>query len=122
MALGVNSKAFVATVALGEMSRIVQSLGGRAETVLGLAGLGDLITTGFSAHSRNRTLGEKLAGGGWEDFLEANTVEGVPASKAVGELVTGRDDLPLFWMLHDILRHHEDAPPAMRRFLAEFSY
>ena len=122
MSLGVNSKAFVATVALGEMSRIVQSLGGRPETVLGLAGLGDLITTGFSTHSRNRTLGEKLAAGGWEEFLETNTVEGVPACKAVGELITGRDDLPLFRMLHSILCHHDDAPPAMRRFLAEFSY
>jgi glycerol-3-phosphate dehydrogenase (NAD(P)+) len=122
MSLGMNAKAFVVTVALGEMSRIVQSLGGRPETVQGLAGLGDLITTGFSPHSRNRTLGEELASGGWQEFLETNTVEGVPACNAVGELVQDRAVLPLFDVLHGILCQGNPAPELMRSFLAEFSY
>ena len=60
LGLGTNTKAFLATVGLDEMCEISTRLGGQRETVFGLAGLGDLLTTGFSAHSRNRTLGERL--------------------------------------------------------------
>jgi len=120
---GTNTKAFLASVALAEMSLLGEALGGRRETAFGLAGLGDLITTGFSPHSRNRTLGEKLAAGGWEAFLEANTVEGVPACRAVGELIEGSGlSVPLFEMVHGALCHERPAPEAMRRFLAGFSF
>jgi glycerol-3-phosphate dehydrogenase (NAD(P)+) len=123
MGYGTNTKAFVATVALKEMAAIAESLNGRPETVNGLAGVGDLLTTGFSPHSRNRTLGEKLASGGWREFLESNTVEGVPACRAVGELIQTRNlDVPLFAMVHVVVCDERPAGEAMTRFLREFQY
>jgi glycerol-3-phosphate dehydrogenase (NAD(P)+) len=120
---GTNTKASLANVALNEMGRIVSAFGGRRETAFGLAGLGDLITTGFSEHSRNRTLGEKLASGGWQEFLANNTVEGVPACSAVGELIEPRGlDVPLFAMVHSVVYHEKPAGEEMSRFLREFSY
>jgi glycerol-3-phosphate dehydrogenase (NAD(P)+) len=120
---GTNTKASLANVALAEMARMVDALGGHRETAFGLAGLGDLITTGFSQHSRNRTLGEKLASDGWREFLEKNTVEGVPACSAVGELIEPHGlDVPLFAMVHGVVCHERPAGEAMTRFLREFSY
>jgi glycerol-3-phosphate dehydrogenase (NAD(P)+) len=121
---GVNTKAFLSTVALREMGAISQALGGQADTVFGLAGLGDLITTGFSEHSRNRTLGEKLgAASDWQLFLRTNTVEGVAACRAISELMAEyTQPLPLLATLREILFEERPAPEAMRHFLAEFSY
>jgi glycerol-3-phosphate dehydrogenase (NAD(P)+) len=122
--MGTNTKAFLGTVALQEMADIARTLGGRDETVFGLAGLGDLITTGFSAHSRNRTLGEKLgAAGDWQLFLRTNTVEGVAACRAISELVEGKGlRLHLLDTLHEILFDERPAAEAMRHFLDEFAY
>ncbi|WP_031500416.1 NAD(P)H-dependent glycerol-3-phosphate dehydrogenase [Bryobacter aggregatus] len=61
--LGSNSMAALITRALAEMSRLVQALGGRAETVSGLAGLGDLVLTCHGQLSRNRRVGVELARG-----------------------------------------------------------
>ena len=124
LGFGTNTKAFLATLALKEMAAIGGALGGRDDTVFGLAGLGDLLTTGFSPHSRNRTLGEKLgAATDWEHFLQTNTVEGVAACRAISELVEGRD-LPvhLLHTLRQVLFEHRPGPEAMRHFLTEFSY
>jgi glycerol-3-phosphate dehydrogenase (NAD(P)+) len=121
---GTNTKAFIATLAIQEMSRIVAALGGRGETVYGLAGLGDLLTTGFSEHSRNRTLGEKMgSAGNWGQFLRSHTVEGVAACRAVHELVQGRElDVHLLDTLYEVLFQERPAPEGMRHFLASFSY
>jgi len=121
---GTNTKAFVATLAIQEMSRIVAALGGRGETVFGLAGLGDLLTTGFSEHSRNRTLGEKMgSAGNWGQFLRSHTVEGVAACRAVHELIEGKSlDVHLLNTLHEVLFQERPAPEGMRHFLASFTY
>ena len=58
---GMNTKGYLATRAAEEMEEIVKTLGGKHETAMGPAGLGDLITTGFSLYSKNRQLGETLA-------------------------------------------------------------
>jgi len=121
---GTNTKAFLATVALREMAAIASALGGRDETVFGLAGLGDLLTTGFSSHSRNRTLGEKLgAAGDWQLFLRTNTVEGVAACRAISELIEGRGlAAHLLDTLREVLFDERPAPEAVRHFLAAFSF
>jgi glycerol-3-phosphate dehydrogenase (NAD(P)+) len=121
---GTNMKAFLASVALDEMAAIVQALGGEQSTVYGLAGIGDLLTTGFSEHSRNRTLGEKLgADADWRHFLRTNTVEGVTACRAISELVKkeGRA-FPLLAMIRGVLFADQPAPAALRRFQESFSY
>jgi len=60
---GANTKAALLVRGLEEMSRLIRAHGGRADTVYGLAGLGDLIATGTSPESRNRAFGEKLGKG-----------------------------------------------------------
>jgi len=124
MGLGANTKAFVGTLAIGEMARICAALGGRAETVHGLAGLGDLLTTGYSRHSRNRTLGELLgAGGDWQRFIEEKTVEGVPACGAIKELTSGTGlDLPLLETTDAILCERTAATAVMEEFFRKFRY
>ncbi|SEJ81516.1 glycerol-3-phosphate dehydrogenase (NAD(P)+) [Deinococcus reticulitermitis] len=61
--LGDNAKAGLLTRGLREISRYLQALGAQEETVYGLSGLGDLIATATSPHSRNRAAGEALARG-----------------------------------------------------------
>ena len=121
--LGTNTKAFLATIGLEEMCEIVTHLGGQRDTVFGLAGLGDLLTTGFSAHSRNRTLGERLGkAADWQRFIRTNTVEGVTACRSITELAGDASRLPLLALLYDILFAEAPAPASMRRFLESFSY
>ncbi|HUF52470.1 MAG TPA: NAD(P)H-dependent glycerol-3-phosphate dehydrogenase [Dehalococcoidia bacterium] len=123
MRLGTNTKAFLSTVAIEEMRTIATRLGARPETVYGLAGLGDLITTGFSPHSRNRTLGDRLgAQGDWRGFIRTHTVEGVTAVRSMCELTEGVAGLPLLATLNQVLFHDDPAVAAMRRFLASFTY
>ena len=68
---GDNTTAMLMTRGLAEMSRLVHAMGGQAITCMGLAGMGDLIATCMSRHSRNRRFGEMVAGGGTlEQFQE----------------------------------------------------
>jgi glycerol-3-phosphate dehydrogenase (NAD(P)+) len=124
MDVGANTKAYVGTVAMDEMGRICAALGGRHATVHGLAGLGDLLTTGYSQHSRNRTLGEKLGSGGeWKRFLTEQTVEGVVACGAIKSLVGDCGlSLPLLDTLDEILCETNSAPDALSKFFRRFSY
>ncbi len=76
---GWNTKSAFITMALQEITLIVEHLGGKRETVYGLAGLGDLITTGFGEQSRNRRFGQALC-----------TMKSVEkAVKSVGQVVEG---------------------------------
>ena len=63
MNLGLNARAGLITRGLNEMLRLNQALGGRAETLMGLAGLGDLVLTSTGDLSRNRRLGLALGRG-----------------------------------------------------------
>lgn len=121
---GTNTKAFLTNIALGEMSLICTAFGGRAETAAGLAGMGDLLTTGFSQHSRNRTLGDRMASGGdWQEFLRSNTVEGVEACKAIKELTHDQAlDAPLLDTIYEMLFLERSPEDSVRRFFTEFAY
>ena len=63
MALGLNARAALITRGLAEMTRLGVALGARAETFMGLSGLGDLVLTATGDLSRNRTVGTLLARG-----------------------------------------------------------
>lgn len=63
MALGDNPKAALMTRGIAEMARLGEALGGCPETFSGLGGIGDLIVTCCSGHSRNRHVGEELGRG-----------------------------------------------------------
>jgi glycerol-3-phosphate dehydrogenase (NAD(P)+) len=122
---GTNTKAFLASLALDEMSDISSLLGGERSTVYGLAGVGDLLTTGYSQHSRNRTLGEKLGkGGDWQEFLRTHTVEGAGACIAIHELIAEKGSVRahLLETIYEALFEDRPAPEALRHFFREFSY
>lgn len=70
--LGENARAALITRGLAEMTRLALALGARRETLMGLAGLGDLILTATSLTSRNTSFGHALAQGGRADELLAH--------------------------------------------------
>ncbi|CAN5722036.1 NAD(P)H-dependent glycerol-3-phosphate dehydrogenase [soil metagenome] len=97
LGVGDNTRSAVMTRGLAELTRLGVAMGGRASTFAGLAGMGDLITTCISPHSRNRHVGEQL-GAGWKlaDILaEMNMVaEGVKTATTARELAR-RHDVPM---------------------------
>jgi glycerol-3-phosphate dehydrogenase (NAD(P)+) len=84
--LGENARAALITRGLAELSRLAVALGGRAETVMGLSGLGDLLLTCTGAASRNYSLGVALGRGErLADVLAARSsvTEGVATAPAL---------------------------------------
>lgn len=82
MRYSANAKAILTTRSLAEMAAFLRSVRAKPETVYGLAGVGDLVTTGFSSNGRNREFGEMLCAGAQCDIaavLKTMTVEGVAA-------------------------------------------
>ena len=95
--LGDNAKAALITRGLAELGRLGAALGARAETFTGLSGLGDLVVTCASRHSRNRAVGERLGRGEKLADILASTgkvAEGVPTAEAILELA-GRHGVEL---------------------------
>ena len=89
MGLGHNARAALITRGLAEIGRLAARLGGRAETVMGLAGAGDLILTCTGDLSRNRRVGLLLATGrSLEDILAdlGHVAEGVHSAREVQRL------------------------------------
>ena len=88
LGLGDNSKAALVTRSLAELIRLGVALGGRRETFQGLSGIGDLMVTCFSRHSRNRGVGERLGKGESLAEIAASMVmiaEGVPTALSARE-------------------------------------
>lgn len=86
---GDNTKAAIMTRGIAEISRLGITMGARPETFAGLSGMGDLIVTCMSKHSRNRYVGEKIGQGmKLKDVLKSMTAyaEGVQTSKSAREL------------------------------------
>lgn len=94
-----NTKAALLVFALQELGLLVKKMGGKSETVFGLAGLGDLTTTAMSPHSRNRRYGEYLASGLSSEAAKAKVgqvVEGISAVECILQLAKKkRVKLPL---------------------------
>ncbi|MBO0896038.1 MULTISPECIES: NAD(P)H-dependent glycerol-3-phosphate dehydrogenase [Arthrobacter] len=89
--MGDNTKASVMTRGLAETTRLALALGGDAETMSGLAGMGDLIATCSSPLSRNHTAGRLLAQGLTLDEVNASmkqTAEGIKSAQAVLDRAT----------------------------------
>lgn len=87
--MGDNTKASVITRGLAETSRLALALGGEAQTMAGLAGLGDLVATCSSPLSRNHTAGRLLGQGLTLEQVAAEmtqTAEGIKSGQAVHEL------------------------------------
>ena len=89
MGFGYNARAALITRGLAEMTRLGLALGGKLETFMGLAGVGDLILTCTGDLSRNRTVGKLLAQGKRLDAILAelgHAAEGVHTAREVLQL------------------------------------
>ena len=108
MGMGLNARAGLITRGLAEMLRLNLALGGQAETVMGLAGLGDLVLTSTGDLSRNRRLGLHLGEG--LPLAEAmarigQVVESVGTAEEVMRLAEGAGvELPISHLVHRALR------------------
>ena len=114
MALGLNARAGLITRGLNEMLRLNGALGGRAETLMGLAGLGDLVLTCTGDLSRNRRLG--LALGRGQSLADAvaeigQVVESVDTVDEVMRLANRHGiELPISELVQRVL--HQQITPA----------
>jgi glycerol-3-phosphate dehydrogenase (NAD(P)+) len=99
LGFGDNTKGALLTRGLAEMARLGVAMGGRRETFFGLTGMGDLIATAMSRHSRNRHVGERIGRGEALEQVLGNMVmvaEGVHTARAARDL--GREhgiELPI---------------------------
>jgi glycerol-3-phosphate dehydrogenase (NAD(P)+) len=114
LGLGHNSVAALITRGLAEMTRLVVACGGQAETMAGLAGLGDLVLTCTGGLSRNRGVGFELGRGNkLPDILTAmhgTVAEGVSTTTAAVGLARARGvEMPITEQMDAIL-HHGKAP------------
>jgi len=110
---GTNAKSALVTRGIVEMIRFGETRGARPETFNGLSGIGDLITTCFSGHSRNRHLGEEIGKGKkTEDILRdmVMVAEGVPTTRSVHEYALKHSiDMPITAKVYGVL--FEGLPP-----------
>jgi len=114
---GDNSKAALMTRGIVEISRLGVALGGKAETFSGLSGIGDLIVTCTSRHSRNRMAGVLLGKGkSLEETLKEvhMVVEGVNTAKAAYDLsVKYNVNMPITKEIYDVLFFGQDTKQAV---------
>jgi glycerol-3-phosphate dehydrogenase (NAD(P)+) len=118
---GDNTKATLMTRGLAEMTRLGRKLGANPLTYMGLAGMGDLIVTCTSRHSRNRGLGELVARGGTMDEFYEKThmvAEGAVACVTVDELAMEQGlELPIAREVRAILYDHKPVADAQDALL-----
>lgn len=111
---GDNARAALITRGLTEMVRFGRAFGGQMKTYLGLTGLGDLIVTCNSLHSRNFMAGFQIGKEDTsKDFLAKNvaTVEGIRAAKTIYLLAKAKQiDIPIVEAIYRVL--YEDAKPS----------
>jgi glycerol-3-phosphate dehydrogenase (NAD(P)+) len=91
MGMGDNTKATIITRGLAETTRLALAIGGNADTMAGLAGLGDLVATCSSPLSRNRTAGRLIGEGNTLDQVAqkmTQVAEGIKSGSAVLDLAT----------------------------------
>ena len=121
LGLGANSLAALITRGLAEMTRLAVALGGKAETLGGLAGLGDLVLTCHGSLSRNRHVGFELGRGRPLDEILAEmtmVAEGVSTAEALLGLARERSiDLPITEQVHSILRLGNSPSDAIRAIM-----
>ena len=112
--LGDNTKAALMTRGNVEMARLGSQLGGNEETFSGLSGIGDLIVTCTSQHSRNRRVGEMLGKGNTmqqiKDELGHSVAEGVTTAQSAFQLAQKHGiETPIIEQCYRVLYH--DLPP-----------
>lgn len=120
--LGDNSKAALMTRGLAEITRLGVALGAKPETFFGLSGIGDLIVTCGSRHSRNRAVGERLGKG--ESLKEImggmkQVAEGIWNAKAARDLAKEYGiEMPITEEVCAIVEDGKDPRQALRDLMS----
>ena len=118
---GDNTKAALITRGLAEIARLGMAMGGKFETFCGLTGIGDLIVTCASMHSRNRRAGILIGQGKTCDEAMAEVqmvVEGVYSAKAAMELAEKYQvQLPIIEQVNKVLFENKSAAQAMKELM-----
>ncbi len=122
MGLGDNPKAALMTRGIAEMGRLGAALGGEATTFAGLSGIGDLIVTCTSKHSRNRHVGEELGRGkSIQEILDAmgmQVAEGVRSSPGAYTLARNAGvEAPIIDQIYRILYENQSPGDAIRELM-----
>jgi glycerol-3-phosphate dehydrogenase (NAD(P)+) len=119
---GDNAKAALMTRGLAEIARLGTKMGANPLTFSGLAGIGDLIVTCTSVHSRNWRAGNLLGKGQTLDEVLANmgmVVEGVRTTKAAYQLALKYDvNMPITFALYDVLFNKKNPKDAVEILMA----
>jgi len=121
LGFGDNAKAALMTRGLAEIARLGMKLGANPLTFAGLTGLGDLIVTCTSIHSRNWRAGNMLGKGKSVDEVQAEmgmVVEGIRTTKAAFQLVEEtKVEMPITEELYQVLFHDKPAKEAVTKLM-----
>ena len=114
---GDNTNAALITRGIVEMTRLGAAMGANEQTFSGLSGIGDLIVTCMSKHSRNRYVGEQIGKGRTLDEVLAGmnmVAEGVRTARSVHELANSLDvEMPISHQVYAILFENKPAKKAV---------
>jgi len=118
LGFGDNSRAALITRGLAEMKRLGMALGAQEDTFAGLTGMGDLIVTAGSRHSRNRNFGERIARGMTLDQAQEDigmVVEGIRTCAGALHLAERHGvEMPITREVHAMLFEGKDPRQAVR--------
>ena len=121
LGLGENAKAALVTRGIAEVIRFTEAMGGRTETIIGLAGIGDIVLSCSSSSSRNQNFGKMIVKyGSTQKAQEKNTkiIEGVETAKAVLKMASRqRIEMPICEKIASILSDRISAEQAVEQLL-----
>jgi len=119
MGLGDSARAALIARGLAEMSRLVDAMGGRGDTVRGLSGLGDLVLTATSHQSRNLRFGIALGRGEPIGSRQGSLVEGAFAAAVAARLAEGYEiEMPITEAVAAIIDGRLDIPTAITQLMS----
>ncbi len=121
LGLGENARAAVITRGIVEIVRVVELMGGKKETAFGLTGIGDLIVTASSEHSRNFMAGKKIGQGQSLNQIyseQKQTIEGIRTIEAMHDLSLKYGvELPMISIAYDIIFNGLSVEKGLRKLL-----
>mgnify|MGYP001261236996 CR=1 FL=1 len=130
LGLGDNTMAALITRGLEEITRLGITMGAQRSTFSGLSGMGDLVVTAFSQHSRNRMVGERIGKG--EELVDILSsidmiAEGVDTTRSIYDLsIKHKIEMPICTQIYQVLFNNKDPRQAilnlMSRELVEEHY
>ncbi len=122
LGLGDNARAALATRGLAEMTRLGLARGGRMDTFMGLSGMGDLVVTCYSEHSRNLTAGRLIAKGVSVEECQkriGQVVEGIPNTLSTYQLARKLNvRTPITDAMYEILYSGKTATQALTELMS----